>query len=261
MAKGRRFYTFPILLMSGWWESYSKFKSCLFNGLDYCIMSYTYECGFTNDTADDVVVKAVKESFNLSCWDYEEANHIITKMRRDKKIYDSYWSKEKVAFFSISCNVFWNFVKNEKSWNDMILFMSFSSLKSLLDGRKIIKTNRYALTARMACHTSSRKTDNLPEEIAIYQRRKRYERLKRELYQYRKVGFYSDNGIRGVYVTLMKDENGEPDMTWLIENSQKMEAQISTKHAPLKEAIKPAKERRCTNVHLRTPKYTTKGHL
>lgn len=240
----RRFFTFPATLMTGWWESYDKFKCCINRGLDYDILNYTYECEFTNVTDDDKVIKAVHESFGLSTWNYDNECHIITRMRKDKEIYNLYHSDDKGVFFSLPKDLFWEFYKNKKSFNDMALLVAYLSIKSLLGKRIVTKTNKYAITARMACNTSLRKTTPLPEEIKKFQSRKRYDRLKRELFEFYKVGFYSDKGIRGTYVTLKRNENNEVDFNFMIEQAEKYEVQGTSKNDPLKEAIKLAKEQR-----------------
>lgn len=246
----RYFYTFPATLMTGWWLSLDKFRERLQRGLDYAILDYTYRIGCTNDTDDELVKKAVHESFALSHWRYDEETHIIRKMRQDKEIYNLYHSNKKQAFFSISVDVFWKFINNPKSDYDCALLIAYSSIKSLLGKRLIMKTNKYAITCRMACFTSLSNND-LPDEVAIYQKRKRYERLKRELFKNYHVGFYTSMGIRGTYVSLKKDKQGEPDLLWLIQEATRMETQQSAKDDPLKAAINQAKQQLHDKGHLR----------
>lgn len=241
MAKTvRTYFTIPLPLMEGWWESYSNFKQCLSRGLEYNILAYTYECGFVNTTDDDTVKSAVHESFNLSSWLYDNETRIITKMRKDYLLKDLYHSDEKTANYSIRVRDFWDFYNNEKTMDDVSFLMAFMSIKSLLGKYPLIKTNKYAITARMACNTSLR-VKSLPEEIAKWQTRKRYDRLKRVLFERYHVGFYSDTGIRGTYVSARQNDNGEPDLAWLIEQAQSKEQTIQARGDPLKEAIKKAK--------------------
>lgn len=242
--KQRMYFTIPLPLMEGWWESYESFQNCLLNGLQYDILAYTYECNFTNVTDDETVIKAVHESFNLKTWRYDNENHIIKKMRQDKVLYNLYWTEEnnRPANFQIEVRQFWDFVNNEKTMDDCSMLMAFMSVKSLMGHNKVIKTNKYAITARMACRTSLRSTSQqLPEEIAKWQSRKRYDRLKRVLFERYHVGFYSDTGIRGTYATQKKNENGDVDLPWLIDQATKIEQTMSAKKDPLKEAIKKAK--------------------
>lgn len=253
--KVRTYFTIPLPLMEGWWKSYDDFNQCLFTGLQYNILAYTYECDFVNTTDDDVVKKAVHESFNLSRWNYDNETHIITKMRKNKQIYDLYHSNKRPANYSIRVSDFWDFLKNEKSMDDVCFLMAFMSVKSLLGKNSLIKTNKHAITARMACNTSLR-VANLPKEIAKWQTRKMYDKLKRVLFERYHLGFYSDTGIRGTYVSAKQNENNEPDLVWLIEQAQTRELTIQARRNPLKEAIKKVK---LQHPDLGAPKYTKRN--
>lgn len=257
MAKNvRTYFTIPLPLMEGWWKSYDNFKKCLFRGFDYNVLAYTYDCHFLNTTDDDIVKKAIHESFNLSRWSHDGETRIITKMRKDKQIYDLYHSNKRPANYSIRVSDFWDFVNNEKPMDDVCFLMAFMSVKSLLGKNSLIKTNKYAITERMACNTSLR-VQNLPEEIAKWQTRKRYYRLKTVLFERYHVGFYSDMGIRGTYVTMKQNENNEPDLAWLIGQARASEQTIQSRGDPLKEAIKKAKLQHLnSDGNLGTPKYT-----
>lgn len=225
--KRRRFYNFPAKLMYGWWESDAKFKSCLQDGLRYVMFCYLNDCGFTLKTADDIIITALKESFNLSSVEKENESHWLAKFRKNHNNVYAMWLSSDVrsngVFFSIDVDNFWEMYHNPKSMNDRALFVAYLSLKSMLGKKKYMLTNQLALTSRMSCRTklSIGSLDLLPEEVAKYNTRRRRERLTNELCYLWKVAIYSFYGCHGFYVSLKKNEQGEPDIEWLAQQVNK----------------------------------------
>lgn len=211
--------------MTGWWESDEKFKDCLMNGLFYCIFGYIEKCGFTDRTNSSKVVAAIKKHFELSSLGYfEDYGKVIKKMRDDcheaynRWLIDSESNTSGMAFYSISAEMFWSFQNKDNTENDRALLMAFLSLKSLLGNREYMLTNQLALTTRMSCRTKLKvELTDIPSEVRKYISRRRRERMMNELCYIYKVAVYSFYGSHGFYVSLKRDEQGEPDMKWLVD--------------------------------------------
>ena len=94
----------------------------------------------------------------------------------------------------------------------------------------------------MACNL---KTQNeLPDEIEKYRLRYHFDKLKSSLYVVYKVAVYSDKTMRGFYVSLKKDADGNPDILWLAQQVESIRKdRDEAKADPLKVALQKVKEK------------------
>lgn len=246
----RRFYNFPAKLMYGWWESDEKFKDCLQDGLRYVIFAFIYDSGFTNKSSDEEFLKAVKESFGLTSFEHEGEFQVVAKFRkRHHDIYEMWLDREigNGVFFSIPVSTFWEMYNNPKSMNDRALFVAYLSLKSLLGKKEYMLTNQLALTTRMSCYTKL-SGNIIPEAINKYNSRRRRERMMDELSFVWKVAIYSFYGCHGFYVSMKKNDQGEPDIEWLVNkvNQEKTVSQQAKEYRKelLKRCIEKNKQKK-----------------
>lgn len=226
---GVTYYTFPAALMYGFWESEEQKNICLNNVLYYC----AYDVWCTKGRRGQVDVcdfhKLICEELHLSKFTYDNKNSFYraTEKLRSKYDPDTY----KGLFWCISNPMFFDFYENVKTAEERAGLLAYLATRSIIGQRAFAKTNKYFLTSRMACNLKNQ--NELPEEIEKYRIRYHFDKLKSTLYTSYNVAIYSDRTMRGFFVSLKKDANGNPDLLWL--------AQQVTNHRREKDNADPLK--------------------
>lgn len=232
--KGEIFYNFPLPLMNGFWESNYKAQQCLSDILYYYARWIWDKDG--SEVPDDDFKSFIEKKLCINNFKFDKKTQLYNRTK------DYYWnySKERYdgAYFSISVDLFFKFYKKETTQEDRIGLLAYLSVKSIIGVRPFAQTNRYMIASRMACN--NKYTENLPEEIGKAITRRKFDKMKATLHDIYHVAVYTDRRMRGCYVSLKKDENGEPDMKWLAKEAAKNFA--SHKESAYKKALEKARE-------------------
>ncbi len=233
---GEIYYNFPAALMYGFWQSEKTAKQCL-NNILYYYACRVWQYRDANKVKEDDFYDFILEKLGLTRFAFDNKAALY---RATKEIRETYLGFEEYdgIYFSVSIDMFFDFYKHEKTEEERAGLLAYLATKSIIGVRKYALTNRFFLTSRMACN--SKLVNELPEEVEKYRKRYHFDKLKSLLYVAVNVAIYTDRNIRGFYVSLKKDEEGEPDISWL---AQQVKAKrLKNKEPdPLKMAIQNAK--------------------
>ena len=229
---GETYYQFPACLMFGFWQSEEAKIRCLNNVLYYSAYSVWCSKGRGGRIDEENFHNFICEELSLSrfAYDTKAKFYRATEELRSKYDPDNYSG----LFWCISNSMFFDFYDNRKTAEERAGLLAYLATRSIIGQRPFAKTNKYFLTSRMACNLKNQ--NELPEEIEKYRVRYHFDKLKTMLFAAYKVAIYSDRTMRGFYVSLKKDADGNPDILWLAQqvNSHRQEKNTTD---PLKVAL------------------------
>lgn len=174
-----KYLTFPIILLA---DASENLRACLNDAMDYCLYDRSLRIhGDMESAADDLGIRYgnIKEDF-----------------KNGKMLYESI--DAKCPKTSISKDMILEFYKGKKSEFEIITFIAFAAIRSILQTQAYKKiTNDYLIT-RMA--GNSRIGESLPIWIDKYNNRYQLTKIKNELELNWGLKIYSVR-TRGYYVS------------------------------------------------------------
>ena len=228
---GVTYYSFPAALMFGFWESEEQKKRCLENVMYYCAYSVWYYKGLRGKAKEEDFHNLICKELGLRKFAFDTKSSFYSATKELRANYDNTYNG---LFWCISNSMFFDFYNNAKTAEERAGLLAYLATRSIIGQRGFAKTNKYFLTSRMACNLKNQ--NELPEEIEKYRIRYHFDKLKTMLFAAYKVAIYSDRTMRGFYVSLKKDADGNPDILWLAQqvNSHRQEKDTTD---PLKVAL------------------------
>lgn len=233
--RGEIYYNFPAPLMRGFAESTSKAHQCLCDVLYY--NAYKVWHGRDGSIPDSDFYAYICNELGLSMYAHETKAQLLRDTKEMREKFQGY----NGVYFSISKKMYFDFYENIEttSEEDREGLLAYLAVKSIIGTRSHALTNRFFLASRMNGNTGM--VNDLPDSIQKYTLRYWFGKLKTLLFVRYKVAIVTDKNIRGLYVSLKKDENGSPDIVWLMKKVH--EVRESRKQSdPLKEAQERARE-------------------
>jgi len=184
----QNYLTFPIILLK---NGLKDIKKCLDNAMDYCL--YDGYKRFENEDSDDPLEDAI-DKVGIDFKDVEKSiNHGMN-------IY--YSIDQKCPKTSIRLDMLFDFYFNKKTEFEVVCFLAFSALKSIIQKQvyKNIKNN-YLLSRMSGNSTTSEDIDPL---LKHYASRYQLDKIKKELQLKWGLIYYAVR-TRGFYVSFSKN--------------------------------------------------------
>jgi hypothetical protein len=103
---------------------------------------------------------------------------------------------------SINKDIIFDFYKNEKTEFEVVVFLAFAAIRSILQRQPFVKVTNEYLLGRMA--GNAKKGDALPYWLEIYKTRYQLDKIKNELQLNWGLKLYA-NHVRGFYVSFKMD--------------------------------------------------------
>ena len=232
---GKSYYSFPAVLMYGFWESEQQKKNCLTNVMEYCAYEVWCKKGRGGKVDAKDFYDLICDELDLSSFHHKSKSSFYEATKDLRKEFEP--NSYDGLYWCISNTMFFDFYKNEKTAEERAGLLAYLAVRSIIGKRAYAKTNKFFLTSRMACNLKN--VSELPEEISKYRIRYHFDKLKSMLYVAYNVAIYSDRTMRGIYVSLKKDEDGEPDLLWL--EQQAKNNRMKKASDPLKDALRKIK--------------------
>lgn len=257
---GEIYYNFPAALMYGFWQSEEQKAKCLNDVINYCAYDIWCNKGRGGLVKEEDFNQFICKELGLTRFQNNASKSAFYRMTtelREKFNPDTY----KGLYFSLSSSLFFDFYKNPKTAEERAVLLAYLATKSIIGQRGYTKTNKYFLTSRMACNLKTQ--DELPDEIEKYRTRYHFDKLKSALFVVYKVAIYSDKKMRGFYVSLNKDADGNPDILWLARQVESIRKdRDEAKADPLKVALQNVRnELRKHNNTYTAPNKQREEHL
>jgi hypothetical protein len=186
----QNYLTFPIILLK---NGLKDIKNCMLNAMDYCLFD-SYK-RFENDDSDDPLDDALKK-IKINFKDVEKSiNHGMN-------IY--YSIDQKCPKTSISLDMLFDFYLNKKTEFEVVCFLAFSALKSIIQQQvyKNIKNNY--LLCRMSGNSTT--SEDINPLLKHYASRYQLDKIKKELQLNWGLKYYAVR-TRGFYVSFSMELN------------------------------------------------------
>ena len=177
------FLNFPITMLAGFMEDE---KQVLLNVFCFCAYEFYVSCQN---------VQLVKDFFSISTWNEKNT------LAHGEKLSQS--TNRKVPWTSLSVNMFWDYYQSNKDDFSKATFLAFLAIKSIVGKRAYYKTSQVRIFKRMAGMTDAF-SDKLPDDIAYWCERYKFNRIKDKLQDSFGVTIYA-NHSRGIYVSTKLD--------------------------------------------------------
>ena len=161
------FFSFPICLLKDIFEDK---KRVLDNIIDYAVYKHTLKLEFNNDISK---IKASAQYFGITLGDNSKA------YKNGKILYQTI--PENTPFAGISIVMLFDFYKNEKTDFDIDCLLAYLSIKSILGGKKYVKTNKNLLISRMSGQSKTININQIPERLCKYFKDYHFKKLINEL--------------------------------------------------------------------------------
>lgn len=221
-----RFFTFPITLLSGFMTNTEGVCDKI---LYFC--AYEHYLKFNN-------IEETKTFFTVKFGDEKHA------MEQGKVLSQS--TNRKVPWTSCSVNMYWSY-RNENDELSKATFLAFLAIKSIVGEKAYYKTSQVRIFKRMAGMTDAF-SDQLPDDIAPWCERYKFNRIKDELQESFGVTIYA-NHSRGIYVST------KLDLQKLIEAAERNK--LSYRSAKKKHMTEEAYRKAIAVVNSEAPKLST----
>jgi hypothetical protein len=150
--------------------------------------------------------------------------------RRGKRLYDK--TPSKCPKTSINVDILFDFYKNNKSDFEVVTFLAFAAIRSILQKQAYSKITNQYLLSRMAGGTS--KDADLPDCLIPYNNRYQLDKIKTELQLHWGLKLYG-NHTRGFYVSFSMDLE---DLVYHAEKNRKAYQERQLKNQKKEAAIK-----------------------
>lgn len=184
----KKYINFPICLLKGIFEDKSK---CLKDILYFHLYNYAL-----NDTTFDI---KLYERFKRA------ADYFGFELFPIQKVYDKARelcyanTKEKQPFSSMTTDILRDFLYNDKSRDELVEMLGYLAIRSIV-GERVYRRSTYDFIFSRMAGNSSLSTD-IGDILNKYNTRRKRENLKIALNLHWGVSLYSDNHLKGVYVS------------------------------------------------------------
>lgn len=186
-----KYLTFPIVLLK---DGLNNIKECMNDAMNYCLYdkyirfekSYSYNP--MNDALNDVGIN------------FGDTANIKKSWQNGKMLYDSI--DEKFPKTSINKEMMFDFYKNKKSEFEIVCFLAFCALKSIIQRQVYKSTGNDYLFSRMS--GNNKKGEDIDPLLKRYKGRYQRDKLINELrlsWGLKYVAGNRDMGVRGFYVS------------------------------------------------------------
>lgn len=212
------FLTFPNLILK---DGLSNIKKCMSDAMDYC-----FYFQFILHQNSHNPIESASNYLGISFPDIEKS------LKRGADLYDSIY--EKAPKTSISKEMVFDFYKNKKTEFEVVCFLAFASLKSIIQ-RQVHKkiTNEYLLS-RMS--GNSKNKDDIHPLLKKYSSRYQLDKIKTELqlnwglkyYAVKSRGFYVSFSMALDALALIAEKKNKAYKLKLLKN-QKNEAMLKAR--------------------------------
>jgi hypothetical protein len=183
-----RFFTFPVCLLENGIEDIKKVASLI---LTYCVYN---EARKNTGTIDEKMKKAIKY-FKLPYY----VNFSYPPLYNEGELlFNSI--PPKAPKTSLNVNIVSEFHKENKDEFEIVCFLAFAALRSILQKKPFVRITNDFFLARMAGHNKALKEEGepLPEALKKYCNRYQIDKIKTELrnnwrlkyYGFKTYGFY-----------------------------------------------------------------------
>lgn len=185
MAQGQIYLTFPVWLLR---NGISDIRSSTSNIMDYC--GYVQACKETG--SEEHKMKKSGQNLGLTWGNW-------------KRVYDSgkqlfVNTPPRPPMVSINEDIIFDFYINHKTEFEIVCFLAFAAIRSILQTKPYAKMTNEYLLARMAGYTKAKNEEPLPLAFSKYCNRYQLEKIKRELQNSWGLKIYA-RFTRGFYVS------------------------------------------------------------
>jgi hypothetical protein len=223
MSENEKYLNFPIQLLQNAFKDIHKTMS---NIMDYAGYRHTLKLDFGDE---EEKMNDAGDYFNIDLGNTIVAYHNGESLYRKIKVNSPHTGINKDVCF--------DFYKNPKRNDEIAVLLAYLGLKSIIGTKPYIKTTNDYLIARMGGFGSLKDVPGqLPEPLALYNTRRKLDRIKFELQLNWKVNIYAKY-TRGFYVSF--DNTFSLDRL-VLEAEKKRK---KTAEAQLKQKINEAEEK------------------
>jgi len=183
MSEKIRYLTFPVAILK---DSLIDIKQCVDNAMYYCLYDYYLRYGGSKE----IMIKEAGSFYGIK-W-----GNKVSAFDKGKLLFESLPDKSPKT--SISIAMIFDFYKNEKTEFEIITFLAFAAIRSILQKQPYIKITNDYLIGRMS--GNSGKGEPINPLLTKYTSRYQLDKIKRELEINWGLKLYG-NHTRGYYVS------------------------------------------------------------
>jgi hypothetical protein len=176
-----KYLTFPIILLS---DAMTDIKGSIDDVFDYCLY---YQCQRLDDE------DSIEEASNILGINFCNANK---SYELGRTLFDSIETKAPKA--SIRTGMLFDFYKNKKEEFEVVCFLAFAAIRSIIQRQKYKKLTNQYLFSRMSGNSSS--SEDINPLLKKYLSRHQTDKIKKELQRAWGLKYYAE-GTRGFYVS------------------------------------------------------------
>ena len=187
MNERTKYMTFPVVILK---DGLTDIKRCVNDAMEYCLYDYYLR----NDGEQQEMVDDAGFFYGIS-WGNKNKS-----FERGKIIYESI--PENSPKTSISVSMIFDFYKNEKSEFEIVTFLAFAAIRSIIQKQAYTKITNDYLIGRMSGNKG--KGDSINPLLAKYTSRYQLDKIKQELENNWGLKLYG-NKTRGYYVSFKLD--------------------------------------------------------
>lgn len=187
MSKERRYLTFPVVILK---DSLVNVSDCVNNAMNYCLYDY---CQRNTGIKESLIYDAGK--FYGITWGNNNKAY-----EKGKIIYNSIPKKSPKT--SINTDMIFDFYKNEKSEFEIVVFLAFAAIRSILQIQAYSKITNDYLIGRMSGNNG--KGEPVNPLLTNYTSRYQLDKIKKELQLNWGLKLYAFH-TRGFYVSFIHE--------------------------------------------------------
>ena len=186
MENNEHFFNFPIGLLTG---SFDNIRETMNNIIDYAgyIRASKLEYGDAIER-----MKAAGNYFGVTYGNnkrcYEDGETLFNSLPKNSPM------------VGINKNICFDYYQHNKTPDQIAVLLAFLAIKSIIGSKPYYKTNINQIGTRMAGFASIKNIDEIPEQLAQFLTRRKFDKIKFELQINWNVNFYS-HYTRGLYVS------------------------------------------------------------
>jgi hypothetical protein len=183
MSEEIKYLTFPVVILK---DSITNVRDCVNNAMYYCLYDY---CKRNTGTKENLIKQA--GNFYGITWGNKE-----TAYEMGKRLYNSI--PVKSAKTSINKKMIFDFYENDKTEFEIITFLAFAAIRSIIQQQPYKKVYKDSLIGRMSGNNG--KVGEINPQLIKYSSRYQLDKIKKELelnWGLKLYGFH----VRGFYVS------------------------------------------------------------
>lgn len=203
MAKDQIYFTFPVCLLK---DAISDIKSTTDNIMEYC--GYIQAC--KESGSEEQKMEKAGRYFKMTWGNWHKV------YESGRKLFNLIPSRSPMT--SINKDIVFDFYINSKTEFEILCFLAFAAIRSILQTKPYVRITNEYLLARMAGY-SAKNDDPLPEPLMKYCNRYQLEKIKTELQNYWGLVYYA-RYTRGFYISFKKKMTFE-ELVFKVEERRK----------------------------------------